>query len=109
MIQTAEQIFKTIKVLPTAEREKLERMMEAGRSNGGKAKVYRNERFEKAMRWVHENREHYIGQFVLLEGDDLIGHGTDPKELYKLADERGIKIPFVKRIIANEEPFFGGW
>ncbi len=109
MMQTAEQIFETIKVLTSAEREKLEDLMQAGRSNGGNAKVYRNERFEKAMSWVLEHRADYVGQFVLLEGDELIGHSTDPKELYKLADERGINSPFVKRIIANEQPFFGGW
>jgi hypothetical protein len=109
MIQTAEQIYETIKVLPDTERDKLERLMKNGRSNGVRATSYRSERFEKAMRWVQENRDRYVGQFVLLEGDELIGHGTDPKELYKLADQRGIKTPFVKRIIASEEPFFGGW
>ena len=110
MIHTAEQIFETIKILPVEEREKLDRLMDTGRSNGSTtgAKVYRNERFEKAQKWIHENKEKYDGQFVLLEGDVLIGHGTDPKALYALADERGIKSPFVKRIKAFELPF-GGW
>lgn len=111
MIQTAEQIFETIRVLPADEREKLERLLKGENANGTSAgaRVYRNERWEKSQKWIHENKEKYDGEFVLLEGDELIGHGMDPKALYTLADERGIQRPFVKRVKAVEEPFFGGW
>ncbi|CAN5399771.1 hypothetical protein BH10ACI2_BH10ACI2_19130 [soil metagenome] len=111
MNQTAEQIFETIKVLPAEEREKLDRLMNAGRSNGSGngATVYKNERFRKEQKWIHEHMEEYGGQFVLLEGDVLLGHGTDSKALYQRARDLGIKAPFVKRMKPDEEPFFGGW
>ena len=55
-----------------------------------------------------EHKEEFDGQFVLLDGDRLIAHGKDPKPLYDVAREKGIEIPFVKRIKAKELPF-GGW
>ncbi len=110
MIQTAEQMYEGIKMLPPDEREKLDILLKAERPNGSKGAMgYRTERWERSQRWIHANKEKYDGQFVLLEGDELLGHGSDPRALYQLARERGIKIPYVERIRAVEEPFFGGW
>lgn len=102
MIQTAEQIFEDIRILPASEREKLDRLLLGEKTNGGPAgvRVYRNERWEKSQKWIHENKERYDGQYVLLDSDELIGHGTDPKVLYTLADKRNIQRPFVKRVKA---------
>jgi hypothetical protein len=60
------------------------------------------------LQWIEEHKEEYDGQFVLLEGDVLIAHGTDPKKLYQTARAKGIEIPFVKRVKAKDLPF-GGW
>lgn len=111
MIHTAEQIIESIRTLPPDERERFNKLMKAEQANGnnGDVREYPAERFKKEQKWIHEHKDEYDGQFVLLEGDELLGHGSDPKELYEKARNLGIKAPFVKRMKAKEEPFFGGW
>jgi len=111
MMQTAEQIIETVRTLPEPERNKFFVLIEAEKN---KATIndndleQKNEKFRRALQWVEENKEEYDGQFVLLEGNKLIAHGTNPKELYETARTNGIEIPFVKRIKAKDLPF-GGW
>ncbi|HMT08030.1 MAG TPA: DUF5678 domain-containing protein [Pyrinomonadaceae bacterium] len=111
MTQTAERIFNDIRVLSRAERDKLDRLLETESANGNSNGVreHRNERWERSQMWINANKHKYDGQFVLLDGDELVGHGSDAKELYKLARDRGIAIPYVEKIRAIEEPYFGGW
>lgn len=113
-MQTEEQILESIRTLPAAARERLLRTV---RSENEKTilayapkeeTAWRNERFRKAQLWIDAHKEEYDGEFVLLEGDILLGHGNDPRKLYKVARERRIRSPFVTRIRANELPF-GGW
>ncbi len=111
MIQTAEQLFESVKTLPSAERERIFQMVESERRNGYSAdqdQELQNGKFRQALKWVDEHRKEYDGQFVLLDGDVLLDHGTDPKKLYANARKRGIQIPFVKRVKAEILPF-GGW
>lgn len=111
MIQTAEQIIENVRALPEPEREKFFELIEAEKTKAtvnGNDSEQKNEKFRRALQWVEENKEKYDGQFVLLEGDRLIAHGINPKELYETARAKGIEIPFVKRIKAQDLPF-GGW
>ncbi|CAN5190056.1 hypothetical protein BH20ACI1_BH20ACI1_15830 [soil metagenome] len=115
MTPTVENAIEIIRQLPPPEREKVRDWINEENSNEltekeeKKAELERkNEKFKRALQWVEKNKEEYDGQFVLLEGDDLIAHGTNPKELYETARNKGIKIPFVKRVKAKELPF-GGW
>jgi predicted DNA-binding antitoxin AbrB/MazE fold protein len=51
--------------------------------------------------WVLANREKYRGQWVVLDGDRLVGHTTDPegvKVIFDQARAEGVRIPFVKLI-----------
>jgi len=115
MIQTEQQILESIRALAPERRKRVlraatlenEKPIRASRISGEEA-IRRSIRFRKAQDWIEAHKEEYDGQFVLLEGDELIGHGKDPKDLYDLADERGIRSPFVKKIKAVELPF-GGW
>ena len=113
MTPTIENAIEIIRQLPPPEREKLREWINKEKElNGGQDKKSelerKNEKFKRALKWVEENKEEYDGQFVLLEGGDLIAHGTNPKELYETARNKGIKIPFVKRVKAKDLPF-GGW
>lgn len=115
MTPTAEEIIKTAKTLPKTEREKIfdwveeEKKREASEQKEKAEKLKAaNEKFKKALKWVDENREEYDGQFVVLEGDELIAHGKNAKELYKIARSKGIESPFIKRVKAEILPF-GGW
>lgn len=111
MIQTAEQIFESVKILPADERERFRELMETEKTNGHSTDTeqsQRNERFRKTLQWIEDHKAEYDGKFVLLEGGVLLGSGDDPKALYTFARSRGIKSPFVERIKAVELPF-GGW
>ena len=111
MTPTAEQLIETVRALPGSEKKKFFEMIEAEKTREiDKAKNFRdrNEKFRPALQWIAEHKEEYDGLFVLLDGDQLIAHGKDPKPLYSKARAEGIEIPFVKIIKAKELPF-GGW
>ncbi len=68
------------------------------------------ERFRKAMNWVAEHRAEYLGQWVALEGDRLISHGTDAVQVHREAKAAGIATPFLEQVVEKEEgPYWGGW
>lgn len=116
MATNLEQIKKSIQQLPLAERENLKAWLNNGDSveiteeeKAKRAELAREEeKFRRALKWIDEHREEYDGQFVVLDGDKLIAHGTDAEALYAEARAKGIQTPFVKRIKAKILPF-GGW
>jgi hypothetical protein len=106
MTPTFEQAIEIIKALPKNDRRKLRDWID---ENQEKSEISTDdEKFRLALKWVDEHRQEFDGQFVLLEGDKLIAHGTNPKELYAFARAQGIKSPFVKRVKAEILPW-GGW
>lgn len=70
-----------------------------------------NERVDLSLsqKWLDENQHNYVGKWVVLDGDKLIGSGDDPRPIVEKARAIGVKIPFVKRIEDTSEPFIGGW
>ena len=67
-------------------------------------------RSAKSLRWLHENRDKYAGQWVALDGDCLIASGSTAKEVYSKAKAEGVEIPFVELVSGRESvPFIGGW
>ena len=67
------------------------------------------EQFQQAMKWIQEHREEYLGQWVALEGDRLISHGTDALKVHADAKAAGIEAPFLEHIVEEKEPFWAGW
>lgn len=65
--------------------------------------------FRKAMKWIDDHREEYLGQWVALVGDRLISHGPNAKQVHEVARAAGIAVPFVVRVEPEERPFFAGW
>ncbi len=114
MIQTAEQIIESIRALPSDERGRLLKAVELENDkqtwqNGTKDEVAeQSTRFRKAQQWIEDHKVEYDGQYVLLDGEQLLGNGTNPQSLYAYARSIGIKSPYVTRIKAVELPF-GGW
>jgi len=52
------------------------------------------------------------GQWVVLDGDRLVGHTADPeavKGIYDQARAEGVCSPFVKLIPMDDEPIWMGW
>ncbi len=115
MMQTAEQILESVRALPVSEKEKFfdlaeeekqkilsERKMKKADSTSERTK------FQLAMKWLAENRQNFIGQWVCLDGDRLVAHGADAIKIYKEAREKGIEVPFVEHIVEEKEAYGGG-
>lgn len=63
----------------------------------------------KSREWLKAHRQDYVGKWVVLDGDRLIGAGDDPRHIFEQARAQGVKVPFVKFIPESLEPFMGGW
>lgn len=66
-------------------------------------------KFKLAMKWIADHREEYLGQWVCLDGDELISYGTDAIEVHNKAKAKGIKAPLLERIIEEPKAFSDGW
>jgi len=72
----------------------------------------KNEAFDKrsAQRnWSQLHREEFAGQWVALDGDTLLSHGTDNREVIAQARNLGVKVPFVLFIEPKNSLPLGGW
>ena len=113
MQHTANEVIETIRTLPIREKAKIyEWLDEEKRELMQKTTLRENakeqfERFQKAQEWVLKNREKYLNQWVCLDGDKLIAHGTDALEVHRKAKESGIETPYLEHLV--EESDWGGW
>lgn len=108
-----EQAIEIIRALPIEDYGKLREVIDEEerrrRETDKKIELGRRiEKFKKAEKWLEENRENYMNQWVCLEGDRLIAHGADALEVHRKAKEAGIEIPFMEHIVEEKYPF-GGW
>lgn len=107
-----EQMIEGVRTLPLEDLDKLNEIIheerEAKRTQGERLKKDLED-YAKAKKWIAENGAEYLNQWVCLEGDRLIAHGADGREVYRNAREAGIKAPFVTFIEKEPEAFWGGW
>jgi hypothetical protein len=66
-------------------------------------------RFRKAQQWIKEHRAEYLGQWVVLVGDQLISHGFDGRQVGEEAKAAGIEVPFLVQVVEEPEAYCGGW
>lgn len=60
--------------------------------------------------WIKRHRDEYMNQWVALDGDKLLAHGTDAREVYLAARATGVYAPFLEQITPKPEgAFMGGW
>ena len=113
MSSTVDQIIKSIEQLPAAEQERIRQWLDdKGTSNGSEETSQSTDvdRSVKSLRWLRENSEKFLGQWVALDGDRLIASGSTAQEVYAKAKSEGVEIPFVE-LVTNPErvPSTGGW
>ena len=112
MEMTLNEVKQAIKTLPGEERKEIrnwlneEEITARKKQNQLQADIGR---YKKTDRWLEKNREKYMNQWVCLDGDKLIAHGTDALEVDRQAREAGIKSPFLEHIVEEPEFFTGGW
>ena len=108
-MQSVNEIIEAIHNLPSGEQEKIRRTLEKEKLAKQKEVDEQVRRFHAAEKWLKENRAEYLGQWVCLYGDELIAHGTDGLEVHRQAKEKGIKSPYLVRVIEEPENFVGAW
>ena len=112
MMLSVDQIIKSIAQLPAAEQDRIRRWLEekgATNREGQGSQAHAN-RSARSLRWLHENRAKYSGQWVALNGDRLTASGQTAKEVYSKAKAEGVEIPFVELVTDPEPmPSTGGW
>ena len=81
-------------------------------TNGTKPKIpddIPDRTFQREYAWLKQHRHEYRGQYLLIEGDQLVSHGSDLREVYAEARQVGAKYPLLVRVEAADELPFGGW
>lgn len=109
MLLTTNEVIEAIHNLPTDEQEKIRRLLEQEKLEKRQEVEAQVKRFKAAEKWLSENRAKYLGQWVCLYGNELIAHGVNGKEVHRQAKEKGIKSPYLVRVIEEPEAFCGGW
>jgi len=113
---TLEKMIAAARTLPPEDRNRLrvwleaQERQEAEPHNHQEAVRQDSEKFQHAMEWIQAHRDEYLGQWVVLEGDRLISHGSDARQVYEEARAAGIEAPFLERVTAEEkQPYWAGW
>lgn len=109
-----EQALEVVRALAPEEQQKLLREIKAERAqqaqsvNGGAKVVHQRER---EMRWFadEQNCAKYGGQWVALDGEQLLSHGTDLRQVYAEARAKGVEVPFTGYVDPLDALPFGGW
>src|SRR5437667_9349277 len=94
---TAETIMAEIAALPAEEREKLRTFLNrpAATANGQTPPSAFIPPFDTSdptpsLRWIEEHRAEFAGQYVALDGDRLVAHGTDPQAMVAAVRASGL-------------------
>lgn len=112
---TFEQAVEIVKALPSEDHERFNQWFKQQEKLDAKQTPKRISvdeeiaQFKKTQEWLAQNRERFMGQWVCLEGDQLIAHGIDALQVHAQAKAAGIKAPFLEHIVEDDEPFFAGW
>jgi hypothetical protein len=80
----------------------------AGTEDNGDASGPDPER-RREQQWLLQHGEEYAGQWVALNGDCLLSHGSDGRLVLSEARRVGVAVPFVVRVENPDELPFGGW
>lgn len=101
-------VLRPLEPLPFAEHQRLRVMVTDGEEKDPPAAKYFNPRL-KEMAWLGAHRKDYPGEYVALEGDRLLAHHKEGREVLRLAREQGVEVPLVSYCPPADEPPFGGW
>lgn len=62
--------------------------------------------------WLRQHQNDYRGQWVVLDGDRLVGHATTAAEATVFVEQaraEGVRAPYVKLIPLDDEPIWMMW
>ena len=110
---TADVLFNQITALPLPEQFKLRARLNARLQAREKPKAKFVEPIPApdpmpSQRWMKDHAHEYAGQWVALDGDRLIAHGTNAADVFALADADGAYLPLLTFIEPADAPSFAG-
>ncbi|MFN7945887.1 MAG: DUF5678 domain-containing protein [Blastocatellia bacterium] len=111
---TLEEMIEAARNLPPEDRQRLQQWLQEQEQHDAQQQQHSEklcremEQYQQARQWIAEHRAEYLGQWVVLEGDQLISHGTDGSQVYDQAKAAGIKAPFLVQIVEEPAAFFTG-
>jgi len=111
--ETFEEALKIVQALPPQDQRRLRQWLDeqehkaVGQETNGENQPASFR--EREMRWISEHQTEYAEQWVALDGDRLLSHGTDGRKVYAEAHAQGVKVPFVAFIEDPHKPWVGGW
>jgi hypothetical protein len=110
-----EQILADVKQLPRDEQQKLIEALQESQLSQPKKKLGRrvpppvpSKDRTKEAQWLKEHSKEYAGQWVALEGDQLIAHSFNANEVFAAADASGIDRPIFTQVEDPDGPPFAG-
>lgn len=110
-----DELINQISTLPAADKMRLFKALGEQLKNGSGSSL--EARFvdpipepdpEPNRRWMAAHRGEYAGQWVALDGDRLIAHGRNAKEIFTAAHADGAYLPLVTFVPPADEPPFVG-
>ena len=66
-------------------------------------------RWAEEQLWLKEHRQEYVGEWVALNGSNLLSHSTNAKEVFDMAKLFSIDAPLVVRVEQLDDVPFAGW
>ncbi|MDX6528026.1 MAG: hypothetical protein QOH41_316 [Blastocatellia bacterium] len=108
---TLEQIIEEARGLSLGEKSKLRQALDRELEQPAPAESAKPDypTNEQERAWINAHRDEYVGQWVALDGDHLVAHGTDAKKVYEEAREQGIAAPYLVHVTPRVEAYVGGW
>ena len=62
----------------------------------------------RQLEWLKANRDEYAGEYVALDGDNLVGHGVSIREVREQAKQKNVKNPFIIKIFSEDTTVSAG-
>jgi hypothetical protein len=62
---------------------------------------------EQERAWISAHRDEYLGQWVALDGDRLVAHGTDAKRFTMKPESKASRHPILSESRRNKRPAWG--
>lgn len=115
MSQTAELLLAEIDALPSEERTKLLTSLKQKENRNRDvhdsvpSKWFDSPDPTPSVRWYKEHKAEYANQYIALEGDRLIAHSANAKEVIAAVHAAGLKSVFFTLVPPADELEFAGF
>lgn len=113
-----ETVLEQVRQLPLNEQELLRELLplKNGAATAARAKPAGRVRRSSPMKertqesqWLAQHRAEYPGEYLALDGDRLIAHSLDAKEVFAAVDAAGVDDPLYIHVELADALPFAGW